>query len=152
MLLAVLCGCSNGRDRKPWPWVVTCGDVELRVEPAKTTAERRYGLMYREHLGEDWGMLFIWPREQPLSFWMKNTKVPLSIAFIGADRVVRSIQDMEPMTEDSHASGVPVQFALEVNRGWFARNGIKPGSRLKFSAPLDDLVKECVLRGKNESE
>ena len=124
----------------------------MKVEPATTDAQRAYGLMYRDRLDEDWGMIFIWPDEEPRSFWMKNTKVPLSIAFIGSDRIVRNIQDMEPMTQDSHESGVAVQFALEVNRGWFARNGIKPGSELKFSAPLDDLVRKTVKGAKDGAE
>jgi uncharacterized membrane protein (UPF0127 family) len=152
LLLATFSGCSSGRERKPWPYVVTCGDAAVKVEYAMTEEQRHRGLMFRERLGEEWGMLFIWPEEQSLSFWMKDTRVPLSIAFIGSDRVVRDIQDMEPMTEDSHESGEAVQFALEVNRGWFARNGIKPGSKLKFSAPLDDLVRKTVKRAKDGAE
>ena len=150
--VATFAGCSERPERKPWPWVITCDGVELKIEVATTPSQMKRGLMHRDRLREDWGMLFVYARDQRMSFWMKNTKVPLSIAFIDADLVVREIHDMEPMTEDSHDSAVAVRYALEVNRGWFARNGIRPGSVLKFSPRLDDLIDECVKGAEDGTE
>jgi len=151
LILALVAGCSQEAERKPWPWVVTCGKAKLKVEPVTKPKQQAYGLKNRQHLGENWGMLFIYAEDHVMDFWMQDTRIPLSIAFIDSGLVVRDIQDMEPMTEDSHQSSVPVRYALEVNRGWFARNDIKPGSVLKFSPRLDDLVKKTV-KGADDGE
>lgn len=106
---------------------------EIRVEVAKTPGDRAVGLMGRKHLGKDEGMLFIFEEEGYHSFWMKDTLIPLSIAFIDRDRRIVKITDMEPLTLTSHSPGLPVLYALEMNRGWFAKNGIKPGDVVRFS-------------------
>ena len=125
-----------------WPYAVTLGDTCINVEVARTEAERNHGLMFRGELGENWGMLFVYDREEPLSFWMKNTKIPLSIAFIDRTLVVRDIQDMQPMSEETHTAKAPVMYALEVNRGWFAKHGVTAGTQVKFSPKLQELIRE----------
>ena len=109
-------------------------DKTVSVELARTPAQRQQGLMFRDSLGADEGMLFVFETPQHLSFWMKNTKVPLSIAYLDADGAVLQVEDMEPYSESPIPSKDPCLFALEVNRGWFARNGIRVGDRLDRAA------------------
>jgi uncharacterized membrane protein (UPF0127 family) len=105
--------------------------VPLAVEIARTDAERGRGLMFRKTLAADSGMLFVFEREQPLSFWMKSTYIPLSIAFIDKYGIIREMYDMKPLDETlSYPSRYMSMYALEVNRGWFARRNIAVGSRI----------------------
>jgi uncharacterized membrane protein (UPF0127 family) len=108
-------------------------DREIRVEVARTPEERAQGLMGRERLGKDDGMLFIFEVEDRHGFWMKNTLIPLSIAFIDREGRIVRITDMMPLTLDSHDPPRPVLFALEMNRGWFKTNGIREGDVVRFS-------------------
>ena len=85
-------------------------------------------------------MLFVYESEEPLAFWMKNTTIPLSIAFLDRKRVVRDIQDMTPRSEARHVASAPVMFALEVNQGWFARHDVTPLATAVFSPELDALI------------
>jgi uncharacterized membrane protein (UPF0127 family) len=100
---------------------------EVEVEIADDEAEQRRGLMERTELAENAGMLFVFDREAPRSFWMRNTLIPLSIAYIAADGRIVDIQDMQPLDETSHPSAEPAQYALEVNQGFFAERGIEVG-------------------------
>ena len=88
-------------------------------------------------------MLFVFDREEPLSFWMKNTRLPLSIAFIDKGGRIVDIQDMEPFSLESHTSTHPARYALEMNQGWFEREGIKVGHLVKIPSSLrtNDAVK-----------
>lgn len=97
---------------------------KIRVEVARTEEEKARGLMFREALGKDDGMLFVYDREEALAFWMKNTPIPLSIAFIDKKGKIVDIQDMEPFSLQTHVSALPARYALEMNQGWFRRNGI----------------------------
>jgi uncharacterized membrane protein (UPF0127 family) len=106
---------------------------EIRVEVARTPGERAEGLMYRKHLGKEEGMLFIFEEEGYHSFWMKNTLIPLSIAFIDKEGRIVKITNMKPLALDSHAPPRPVLYALEMNQGWFSKNGIKTGDIMRFS-------------------
>ena len=106
---------------------------EIWVEVAKTPEERSRGLMGRKHLGKDEGMLFIFEREDYHGFWMRDTLIPLSIAFIDKDCRIVSITDMQPRTLDSHLPPRPVLYALEMNQGWFSSLGIKSGDVVRFS-------------------
>lgn len=106
---------------------LTVGGETITVEVADDESERQIGLMYRESLGRDAGMLFVYPDAQERRFWMKNTRVPLSIAFIGADGRVVSISDMVPLDLNTTPSGGPARYALEMNRGWFASHGVRVG-------------------------
>jgi len=108
------------------------GGVEIQVEVADDANERAVGLMYRESLPENQGMLFVYPGERPLGFWMKNTLIPLDIAYADAQGRIIDIQHMEPLTEDTYDSGGPAQYALEMNLGWFAANGVTIGDRIEF--------------------
>ena len=112
-------------------------EVEVEVEIADDEAEQRRGLMERTELAENTGMLFVFDREAPRSFWMRNTLIPLSIAYIAADGRIVDIQDMQPLDETSHPSAEPAQYALEVNQGFFAERGIEVG----------DVVEVPDLRG-----
>lgn len=109
---------------------LTIADRTLTVEIADTPETMSRGLMFRDHLPEDHGMLFIWPGQQVVGMWMMNTRIPLSVAFIDRELRIRNIADMEPHSRHVHASQGPVRYALEVNRGWFERNGITAGMRL----------------------
>ncbi len=108
--------------------------VEVQAEIADDNAERQRGLMERTELAEDAGMLFVFDREQPRSFWMRNTLIPLSIAYISADGRIVDIQDMEPLDDEppSYASAEPAKYALEVNQGFFAERGVEVGDRVEI--------------------
>lgn len=113
--------------------LIRVGGVPLKVEIADTPRSRQTGLMFRERLPEDEGMLFVFKRVDYLSFWMKNTLIPLSIAFIDADGKIVQMEDMEPLDEQTHhRSAQPVLYALEVNQGWFERHGVHVGDRVEF--------------------
>ena len=103
------------------------GPVTLRAELARTPEERARGLMGRKNLADGEGMLFIFERDEVLSFWMKDTLIPLSIAFIASDGRIMEIRDMRPGDLSAVRSGRSVRYALEVPQGWFARAGIAPG-------------------------
>ena len=107
------------------------GKARACVELAATPEEREGGLMFRQKLGEDHGMLFVFPESAPQRFWMKNTLLPLSIAFIDDGGVVINIEDMQPLTVDAHASLGPARVALEMNQGWFRRHAVAPGARIQ---------------------
>jgi uncharacterized protein len=109
------------------------GQKEIWVEVAKTPEERSYGLMGRKDLGKDEGMLFIFETEDRHGFWMKNTFIPLSIAFIDKNGKIVWITDMKPLTLDSHVPPQPILYALEMNKGWFSSRGIKVGDTIRFS-------------------
>jgi len=106
--------------------------VPVQVEIADTDAERQRGLMGRAALAEDAGMLFVFGQEQPLSFWMKNTLIPLSIAYIGEGGTIVDIQDMQPLDETSHPSAAPARYALEVNQGFFEARGVQVGDWIEL--------------------
>jgi uncharacterized protein len=107
------------------------GSHRLVAEIAATEQARTTGLMFRFSLQPDHGMLFIFDAPQPLAFWMRNTYVPLSIAFIASDGRILNIEDMMPRTDDSHPSLGMALFALEMKKGWFADRGIKAGDRVE---------------------
>lgn len=113
----------------------------LTVELATTPPQRQRGLMFREHMPEDVGMLFVFPDDQPRGFWMKDTPLPLSIAFLDAQGRILNILDMQPFdTTSRYRSAGPARYALEVNQGWFAARGIEPGARCDFRLPADILI------------
>jgi uncharacterized membrane protein (UPF0127 family) len=105
--------------------------VTLEVELAETDRQKERGLMERTELGENRGMLFVFDQEQTLSFWMKNTLIPLSIAYIDESGTIVDVQDMQPLDETPHPSAEPAKYALEVNQGFFEENGINVGDRME---------------------
>ena len=106
--------------------------VVVRVEIATTTAEKQRGLMGRTALAEDAGMLFVFDREQQLSFWMKDTLIPLSIAYINESGRIADIQNMQPLDETPHPSAEPAKYALEVNQGFFNEHGVEVGNKVSL--------------------
>ena len=119
---------------------IKVGDKSLLVSLAITPKQQKRGLMNIQGMAprilpEDQGMLFIYQREEMISFWMKNTTIPLSIAFIDKKGVIKQIKHMEPGSKASVRPDKPAQYALEVNRGWFSRNGIKVGTKIKLDFP-----------------
>ena len=111
---------------------IQVGGHPLKVEIARTAAQRSIGLMHRSSLPDDQGMLFIFHRSRNLFFWMKDTLIPLSIAFITADGTIKQIEDMNPQSLEAVSSRNKVLYALEVNRGWFRKKGIKPGDKVQL--------------------
>jgi uncharacterized membrane protein (UPF0127 family) len=102
----------------------------IRAEVVSDPATRAQGLMHRKSLAQNAGMLFIFDDEGIHCMWMRNTLIPLSVAFIDERGAIVNIADMAPHSEASHCAAQPVKYALEMNRGWFAARGIKPGARL----------------------
>jgi uncharacterized protein len=113
--------------------IVTGGrDIKFDIEMATTEPQRERGLMYRKQLGAYEGMLFDFFQEQPVSFWMKNTLIPLDMVFIAADGTVRHVHtNATPMSTDTIPSGAPVRAVLEINGGTARLLGIKPGDKVK---------------------
>jgi hypothetical protein len=109
---------------------LTAGMHNIRAETALTPDQRQKGLMYRRDLGTHEGMLFVFDAPSPQCFWMKNTPTPLTIAFLDDDGSIVNLADMKPFDEASHCSAKPVRFVLEMNQGWFAKRGLKPGFKL----------------------
>ena len=108
--------------------------VKLNTEIADTDEEREKGLMNREFLDESDGMLFVFREEQKLAFWMKNTCIPLDIAYIDKNGIIKEIYHMKPLDASLIYNSInPVMFALEVNMGWFSRHKIKTGSKIEFN-------------------
>jgi len=106
------------------------GKHSLRVEVVQKDEDRSKGLMFREKLGKNDGMLFIFDDPGYHSMWMMNTLIPLSVAFLDRDGVILNIEDMEPKTTDSHMAVGPALYAIETNKGWFAERKVKPGDKV----------------------
>ena len=109
---------------------LNAGMHNVQAQVAASPDHRQIGLMYRREMPTNEGMLFVFEDTSRQCFWMRNTLLPLSIAFIADDGTIVNLADMKPMTEDSHCSSKPVRYALEMNAGWFAKRGIGPGSKL----------------------
>lgn len=110
----------------------------IKAQVAATPEQRSIGLMYRQEMPVNEGMLFVFERAGVQCFWMKNTLLPLTAAFVADDGTIVNLVDMKPQTLDSHCSAQPVRFVLEMNQGWFAKRGIRAGSKLggtPFSRP-----------------
>jgi uncharacterized membrane protein (UPF0127 family) len=102
----------------------------LKVDLAVDEEQRMQGLMYRKSMPAEEGMVFVFDEPAYHSMWMKNTLIPLSVAFMDKDGVILNIQDMEPQTLDSHMAAGPAVYALETNKGWFAAKKVKPGDKV----------------------
>lgn len=150
---ALLTACGN-RDPKPAPksvddrFAIKLGERTIQMQVAILPAETQKGLMYRKSMGADEGMIFIFDRLQQMSFWMRNTEIPLDIGYIDAEGVLREIYPMYPHDERPVASRGRMQFALEMNQGWFRTAGVKPGAKLDLVA----LVEAIRARGQNPAD
>lgn len=108
------------------------GGVTVTAEIADTPALRERGLMERDSLPENHGMLFVYPEERDLSFWMRNTPLALDIAFIDRAGTIINIETMRPNDDENTVSSRPAMYALEMEAGWFEANGVEPGARVGF--------------------
>ena len=133
---AVLCGvqASTHAQSGPQPRLatlpITAGMYIIQAELAITPEQQATGMMFRREMGTNEGMLFVNDDSGVRCFWMKNTLLPLSIAFIGDDGTIVNIAEMAPRSEESHCSAKPVRYALEMPQGWFSKRGIKAGFKL----------------------
>ena len=107
---------------------LTAGMYVIQAEVAVTEAQRQQGLMFREKLASNAGMVFVFNRPAQVCMWMKNTLVPLSVAFIDEGGKIINIEEMQPQTTNSHCAGSQASYALEMNKGWFSQKNIKPGT------------------------
>jgi len=119
-------------DKATVTFITKEGEINLGVAVARSREEKSQGLMRVERLGEDEGMIFVWDEPVSSGFWMKNTYIPLSIAFIDASLRIIDIQDMEPETLDAHNPPSPYLYAIEVNQGYFTGNGIEVGDSVRL--------------------
>ncbi|MCA0244511.1 MAG: DUF192 domain-containing protein [Proteobacteria bacterium] len=110
---------------------LTAGMHVIHAELAQTPQQQQIGMMFRREMGANDGMLFADSQASPRCFWMRNTLLPLSIAFIDDDGSIVNIADMQPQSDASHCSAKPVRYALEMRQGWFAKRGIKAGFKLR---------------------
>ena len=121
------------KESRPGRVQLGIGGACLWVEVAESEETRTQGLMYRRQMPEDEGMLFVFEYPQPLSFWMKNTYLPLDIAFVARDGSILNILGMKPLDEGPrYLSQGPALYAIEANAGWFRKNGIKAGDKVRF--------------------
>ena len=115
---------------------LSAGMHQIDAQVAQTPAQRQIGLMHRREMPQHEGMLFVFEQPATQCFWMKNTLLPLTAAFVADDGTIVNLADMKPQSEDSHCSTKPVRFVLEMNQGWFARKNLKAGARLA-GAPFE---------------
>jgi uncharacterized membrane protein (UPF0127 family) len=144
-VLFALAACGKSSDRTAPPAsdtvVVAFTGGSVTAQVAATSAARETGLMNRATLGADSGMLFVFPFDQQVAFWMKDTAVPLSIAFMDAGQRVLDVQEMAPFdTVNLHRPALPYRYALEANKGWFAAHNVAAGATANFSLPSGLLI------------
>ena len=137
-LIASMSASAQPADGKPQSLPITTikvGPHPVAAEVAATPDQRTIGLMYRFSLPADHGMLFVFPEPQPLSFWMRNTYVPLSIAYIDVEGRILNVVEMAPRSDATHPSRGEALYALEMRKGWFADKGVGPGTRVTGLPP-----------------
>lgn len=110
--------------------VLTAGVYRIDAEVVADQESRMQGLMHRRSMAPQQGMLFVFTQATVQCMWMRNTLIPLSVAFLDDQGRILNIEDMAPQTDDTHCAVAPARYALEMNKGWFAQKGIKPGTRL----------------------
>jgi uncharacterized protein len=109
---------------------LSAGMYQIDAQVALTPEQREIGLMFRKEMPQHEGMIFVFSQPTQQCFWMKNTILPLTAAFVADDGTIVNLADMKPQTTDSHCSDKPVRYVLEMNQGWFAKKGIKAGAKL----------------------
>mgnify|MGYP003973530207 CR=1 FL=1 len=130
LLVFTSTGCSDSLDMI----TLQIGENTLLCEIARSEQEQARGLMFRKSLPEDNGMLFVYSADRRMSYWMKDTEIPLSIAFISSDGFIKEIYDLKPFSLNAVLSKQSVRYALEVNQGYFQRNSISEGDKIIFPA------------------
>jgi uncharacterized membrane protein (UPF0127 family) len=129
----VLSGCALAQDgpQLSLPRVkLSAGMHQIDAQVAQTPEQRQIGLMFRREMPQHEGMLFVFEQPTTQCFWMKNTLLPLTAAFVADDGTVVNLADMKPQTTDSHCSTQPVRYVLEMNQGWFGKKNLKAGVKL----------------------
>ena len=109
---------------------LTAGIHQIETQVAISEDQHATGLMFRDEMPANEGMLFIFEKPEKKCFWMRNTRIPLTAAFVEDDGTIVNLEDMKPLSLESHCSSKPVRYVLEMNLGWFAKKGVKPGSKL----------------------
>lgn len=130
--LAISCKTQKLKSQKLIITTVDDKKIEIDAELARTPDERNFGFMERKNIPDGTGMLFVFEYDQQLSFWMKNTPHPLSIAYVDSRGTIREIHDMKPFSLVSVQSAISVRYALEVPQGWFEKNQITPGAKISL--------------------
>jgi uncharacterized membrane protein (UPF0127 family) len=134
-VLTGFCALTAGAQTAPQPRLptisLTAGLYRITAEVASTPMQRQLGMMMRTEMSAQEGMLFVFEAPDVQCFWMRNTLLPLTAAFVADDGRIVNLADMQPRTDKSHCSKEPVRYVLEMNQGWFAKRGIKPGDRLR---------------------
>jgi hypothetical protein len=128
LVFVLPCGFLHANPLLTYPLLI--GEHSIRAELANTPQTRQNGLMFRRQLASSSGMIFVFPDPQRVSMWMKNTLIPLSVAFLDAEGRILNIEDMEPHSEQSHSSTGFAKYALEMNQGWFAERAIREGDQV----------------------
>lgn len=138
MLLATCARAQEAPQMQLPRTTLSVGMFQIDAQVATTGEEQATGLMYRKEMPQHEGMLFVFQSPSPLCFWMKNTLIPLTAAFIDDDGTIVNLEDMKPKSLDSHCAKKPVRYVLEMNQGWFAKKGFKAGTKLSgrpFGSP-----------------
>ncbi|HTM61963.1 MAG TPA: DUF192 domain-containing protein [Burkholderiales bacterium] len=134
LLFALLLAAAPAFAQQPQPQLpvvqLNAGMHLIHAEVAADYGSRMTGMMFRATMPPNAGMLFVFDTDERQCMWMKNTLIPLSVAFIDEHGAIINVEEMAPQTENSHCATRPSRYALEMNRGWFAARGIKPGTRL----------------------
>jgi uncharacterized membrane protein (UPF0127 family) len=134
MVLALTTGISVQAQNTPQMDLprtqITAGMYLINAQVAATPEQRSTGLMFRQQMPQGEGMLFVFEQPSQQCFWMKNTPLPLTAAFVADDGSIVNLVDMQPLSTESHCSAKPVRYVLEMNQGWFAKKGLKAGSKL----------------------
>lgn len=131
LVLTTGCALAQGMPQTNLPRVkLSAGMHQIDAQLALTPEQRQIGLMFRQAMPSSEGMLFVFEQPAQQCFWMKNTLLPLTAAFVADDGTIVNLADMKPQTTDSHCSEKPVRYVLEMNVGWFAKKGFKAGSKL----------------------
>lgn len=129
LLLGAGCIAAQAQQTTRLPVVsLSAGMHVIRAEVADSPAERQQGLMYREKMAPNEGMVFLFEAPAGVCMWMKDTLIPLSVAFIDDTGTIVNIEDMQPRSLESHCAKKPIRYALEMNQGWFRQKNIKPGT------------------------
>ncbi|CAN5823841.1 DUF192 domain-containing protein [soil metagenome] len=129
--LSIITASTACAQTKPKTVQLSAGIYVIQAEVAATDAERQQGLMMRSKMAAAEGMVFDFGAPAGVCMWMKNTLIPLSVAFIDTEGKIINIEDMQPETTDSHCAKKVVRYALEMNQGWFKQKNIKPGSKIQ---------------------
>lgn len=132
LAFAALCSLTAAQEAQTTlPRVrLSAGMHQIDAQVATTNAQRMTGLMFRKEMPQHEGMLFVFEEPSVQCFWMQNTLLPLTAAFVADDGTIVNLADMKPQTTDSHCSSKPVRYVLEMNQGWFARKNLKAGYKL----------------------